>query len=462
MILENSYDIVNSICSYLEDNDVTLVPTENTYLKSLYSTMASINNSNLESAHDIVQDKVINVLSNSIISQLQFIKNEVIPTVDSFYDKLKETIKSYLSSNSLLDINIVPLKMPNFVYHEDFSRTLEHYKNILPNEPIQINGIPKVSEDIMNSVREAASRYYLDNYNDSDGVSAIFNNLSESAIYHSSRLTNKVTATQNHAIVDEALTKYFLADILSKNESLALDIYNVSSLDSLRNILTSVKQYSLAIIARNKDIIESRINHGKGLLVLNFDKSARLINVDKIVYDNFINAGGSPEVILGLFSDNKATPADYFYDNLIASKEKYLSYYEQYSRLEEENRKLNHFDSFKTFFRLLFLNEVSNYSQFEKDFHDINPGSVEKIINLLDEKLRKLVLDDIKDPDSTYKTISEIITSTRYYYTDAYTIMKYIDEEHGGNTDISSTVAIAVIYYLVDYFVDQFYIHYNK
>ncbi len=463
MILQNSFDVLNSITDYLEENKIILSPLENTYLSSLFESSWALPIEGVpslqESAHDVVQDKIIQVLTNSIIGQLNFSRNEVVPAVDAFYEKLMNSIKAYSSGNPLLEISIVPRSMPEIVHNTEFMKIMGSYENIMPVEPIQVSGNPNVTDEIMNRVREAARQYYDENYSGVNGLDGVKNGTDAGLFYAVTTLTNKIAATQNHDVVDEALLKYFLADIFSKNEALAVDLYGLQSLDGLRNILMSIKQYALTMLARNKDIIEGRDNNGKGLLILNYDKVNRTIFVSKVVYENFINAGGTPETILGVFANNKASPTDYFYENLLSMKEKYLGYFHQFSQIEEENRKLNYFDSFKTFFKILFLSDVSTYTDAEKEYHNLNPGATEKIIQLLDEKLQHLVMSDIDNPKSSYKTVFRIIATTRYYYTDAYTLLKYIDDEHADGKDISSTVAIAVVYYLVDYFVDQFFVY---
>jgi hypothetical protein len=461
MILQNSFDVLNSITENLESNKLGIAPIENTYLTALYESsdyaipMEGIPSLN-DTAHDIVQDKIIEVVSKSLIDQLSFLRSEIIPAIDSFYEKLKNTLRSYSISNPLLDVAIVPCSIPEIVNNDYLSKLLDSHKELVPIEPIQVPlGMP--NDELMTRVEEAARHYYEENYgngpSDMDQFgNGIFANLKETIPY----LSDKIISSQNHDILKEALTKFLVADVLDKNQDIAVDIYSTVSLDSLRDFINSVKRYALAIAARNLDIALSRQNDGKGLVILSYDKHNKTIYVDKVVYDNFLNAGGAPEVILGVFANSKSSPSDYFYSNLIEFKDKYIENFQQYSVIEEATRELNYFDSFKTFFRLTFLSDTANYTEYEKKYHDLNPGATEHILKLLDEKLNKLVLEDIKDPKTMYQTVTWILATSRFYYTDAHRLLNYINSEHSDDKDISSTVAIAAVYYLVDYFADQF------
>lgn len=462
MILQNSFDVLNSLDDALSNTDIILDAAQNTYLSSLlYETTEDVlhpvigKSSATETGHDIIQDKMIEVISKSIINQLGVIRSEIIPNIKSFYEKLKETIKAYNSNNPLLDISIVSRSIPEILNTDEFRKLLDSFKDIIPVEPIKFTGLNSYSDDLMNRVNAASREYYQENYHDANILDKIYNGTYSNIFYGLDSLSYKINSTMHHDILEEALGKYLMLDFISSHEDLAVELINADSLDHLRNVFSSIKRYLLSILARNKDLIENRSNGGNGLLVINYDRYAKTINVNAEVYQNFLNNGGCPEVILGVFASSKSSPSDYFYQNLIDLKDKYLENFHQYSRIEEETRKLNYYDAFKTFFRLLFLQETSNYSEFEKEYHNLNPGAQERIIDLLNEKLDKVYIDAIKDDSALYNTVARILTSTRYYYTDAHNLLKYIDEEHTDDKDISSTVAIAVIYYLVDYFVDQ-------
>jgi hypothetical protein len=462
MILNNSLDVLNSLAETLESNHVILDTVNNTYLAALMSqTTENVLHPMMgasavtETGHDIIQDKVIDVVSKSVINQLNIIRSEIIPTIKSFYENLKNTIKSYNGTNPLLELSIVPRRIPDLLYDDKIASLLKSFKNLVPIEPISSDLTDLPSDELMKRVRAASREYYQQNYGDSSLLDKMTDGTDASLRYELSALNLKVNSVLPHNIIEESLTKYLLLEFLSNNEDLALEIYNVDSLDHLRNLFDSIRKYTLSLMARNKDVIESQSNNGNGLLIINYDKANKTINVNAEVYDNFLKNGGSPEVILGVFADNRSTPSDYFYQNLIDFKDKYLDSFNQYARIEEETRRLHYYDSFKMFFRLLFLQETSNYTDFEKEYCNLNPGAQEKIIEMLDEQLSTVTLDDIKDDYSLYQTVTRILTRTRYYYTDAHRLLTYIDEEHTDGKEMSSTVAIAVIYYLIDYFMDQ-------
>ncbi len=465
MLTDSSTEIVRSLSDAINEKNVFLAPMTNTYLWELYKNSIVDNllskdgllNNNLsltETDHDLVQDKVIEVLSNSLINQINFLKTEVVPIVDSLYEKTKDLLKSSLDSDGIASIQIVQKDLHDALKDPAIRNDIDKFRNIaptkLPNFSISFSNI---TDELINRIKLAASEYYQGNTSAAgDYIHQITVDKLKGTL---TNLPYPIDHIHHHEVVEDALTRYFINETLRNNEDLAADVIDNQGLSDLRKKLDTIRTYLAPVLSKNVELVEQREKATYGVVVIRIDRPNDIIYVNGPVYRKFLEQGGSVETVLGVALDKDASVNDYSFNSLLTNKEKYSTYYKEYVSLVHSRNEMNLYNDFCDYFKTIFYADRNNYGEREEKYLKLNPGIHEEVNRRLDKMLSTLRLDDVRGSKALYSTISRLVAKSRFYYTGVYELMHYMEEEYKEGDDVAQVATVAMIYYLVDYFFDQ-------
>lgn len=465
MLTDSSSSIIHSLSQAINEKNVVLTPVPNSYLWELYKDSIvdytlldnGLSNNNLsltETNHDLLQDKIISVLSKSLINQINLLKTEVVPVVDSLYEKTKELLKSSLASGSIESIEIIQKDLHDALKDPSIRNDIDKFKNIesTPLIPTFVSS-EKLTDEMMNRIHLAATEYYREN------TSAASSYIHDMTV---DKLTNciwnlplAIVAIHSHDIIDQALDRYFINEMLRNNEDIAADLIDNTGLSDLRKKLDNIRTYTLPILSKNIDLVERRSNTTYGIVIIRVDRQQDKVYVNGPLYRKFLEQGGTVETILGVVMDKNASVDDYSINNLLEGKEKYTAYYKDYLTLASSRSEMELYNNFIDYFPTIFYNDRNNYGEEEEKYVKLNPGTHEEIKRRLHKELKLVRLHDLTSPKGLYKTISKIVAKTRFYYSGVYELMYYMEEEYKEGDDVANISAVAMIYYLVDYFFEQ-------
>ncbi len=456
MIKSETYNIADDISESLYKDNIALVPVNNTFLFDLYSLTDSepyeITDLNKVSEHDLLQDKLTELLSRTVASQIAMIKSEVVPVVESVYEEIKKVLNSYLTEDFVGSINIVQKDVHDFLFSEDWSDLVK--KHYLENvEAPRSLSIKDLDDSTLNRIIEASTMYTSQNTNAAIDIIEKLNAQKVKSILYGS--TSELTTHDNHSNLDEILPRLLLNETLKNNEDIALDVYSSSGLNQLRDYLNHNTKFLVTLAENNRKIAEQKMNPNYGLLVLSIDKNTNTIYVNGPVYRKFLEDGNDNSILYGLLVDKSTNVTNYSISSILSNKEKLVNYFNSYLQLAKTNRELNLFNSFKSFFIIIFNNSLAEKSKFEDEYINTHPGAIEYMHKKVRTLLDNVKLNDIIDLNNLYNTVMMLVTKSRFFYTDAYKILTYMTKESDENMEPQMAAAIAAIFYLVDYFLEQ-------
>lgn len=185
---------------------------------------------------------------------------------------------------------------------------------------------------------------------------------------------------------------------------------------------------------------------------LSYDKPEQgVIVVNKRIYDRFLNEGGSPEVVMGSYLHDRVNDVE----TLLANRDTYIKYYNTRLLKVRSDNKLRVIITMRKHIELLIANEIV------KSLPEVEDKGVWKGISLdhvvaqthLRKCIDRLVLSDM---DDMYSTVRDIVLKVFFNETDVPKLIELIDSNsQGEDTDIKSAVNVAIIDYIVDWFMHQ-------
>ena len=467
MLIDKDFTLTNNLAETLAEKSVTLSPVNNTPLAELcrlsinpwfldFTPIFANNNVTQYTEHDILQDKMIDLLSKSVTQQVSFIRTEIVPEIDNIYMEVKNHINSSMNRNPESDINLVQIDRPQILDTSLFLSDIEsRFKGATTTPPI-LDAYPSdTSSEVIEQVRESIKNYYQ---GDRSGSFEYASTLTNDQIIHA--LVNYGNnTTDNHERLAGAVNGYILTQVLKSDDELASQIYGNKSANSLRDFLKSLETYYGPTILALKDHLEKVSSGGpNSLLILRVDDAANTMYVNGPIYRQWITNGGDNRVLYGILADPEVSPLNFTISSIDASKEKYIKYWEKYLVLEQAKQTVNTLNYFREYMRVVFFTRLSgNKAPFEKEYEEITPGSLEAIKDRFATMLSHVTVSNLVTDKDLYDTIMEIVCKSRYYYTDAYRILNYMvaESKSGTENDSSSLAMLAVVYYLVDYFIEQ-------
>ncbi len=454
MLKQETLDLASGIADALSKKNVVLAPVNNTFLFDLYASSedAIYSTTNADTEHDLLQDKLIELLSRTVTAQVSMIRSEVVPVVNDIYGEIKNTLNDYLNNDFVGSINIVQKDIHDFLSSQDWQDLVKrHYiENVVsPAEP----RLKVVDDAIMDRVREAATAYTSQN---TSALVDIIEKLNASHIFSVLRTSNTELASgDNHSNLDRILPKLILNETIKNHEDLGLELYDVTSINQLRDYLNNNTKFLVTLAENNRKIAEQKMNPSYGLLVLSIDRNTNTIYVNGPVYRKFLEDGNDNSILYGLLVNKSSNPSDYSLPSILNNKEKLLNYFNSYLKLSKTNTELNLFNSFKSFFTLIFNSHLANRSKFEDEYINTHPGAIEFMHKQVQKLLANVRLNDISDEKNLFNTVMTLVTKSRFFYTDAYKILTYMQNESQDDMEPQMAAAIAATFYLVDYFMEQ-------
>ncbi len=448
-VLHKSSDISDRLVSGIVESE-DLEPGELATI--IQKTTGSDNIDNI-SLHDKALGDTVDTLSNVVKSHISNARTVVKPIVLEMLETMEEFIANNSTINILDDFNIIIKKTPPLLtntYVTDeldgyVGRTLLYpdlkaklksktYDDILPLLLTGNNDVDKLIVDLVSemSVDTIVSIYtsFLTTEHTDDVLT--YQHISMLSSYDK----------MNYGIVIYLLARGLINTVDNDGWDVPLSVYNktLMELRDYAGTLVALALQQTSLLVRTKQ------------LVLSKDMGTKSITVSGEVYTEWLNSGGSPEVVLGILvsdtSNDTSIPA-------IDSKSKdYINTWASFTSFYTTSAKNKLFRSFKDFLLGAHNNLFRELTPIEEEYNNDNSGFRDNVSKLVTDTVNTITH---KDMDDLSCLALKLVARDRFYFTSAYGILNDIQEATIANPDINVREAalLAAINYITDYALDQ-------
>lgn len=300
----------------------------------------SANNVFNENVHDQAMDTVVEAGVKVLNDNNQIARNVVNPIVSKAFDRTQELIEQ--SGHSAINpLSIVPVKTDGFWNSNALSSMIDPYVNApLTDGKIERWWGPVEYDEIFNLIRTGSSSFdneiqaYLERTG-KDSVKTVYQEFFQGVVHDVSH--TKITEYLNiHRNIRDVLLVHLIARSLKRDIPAGLKLARVVY-DSY--MLLVIEQSARVL---NRLLEKQRFYTSNKILVLNYPSfdfeyvrpQDGIIQVNGDIYDNWLEAGGSPEVIFGAFVSGAYRTEGRGYQSLLDNAESFkASWRRQYNLL---------------------------------------------------------------------------------------------------------------------------------
>lgn len=414
-----------------------------------YSTVDNVSQYGLE------LDGFINDISKLVTSHISFAKNVIKPVVVQYAENLKQ----YLETNKLKSpsekFEVSTVDLSEIFLDNSFLDTLTPYegKNILtPDANAALNLAPKTSEELLALVSTGRDR--TDNLIKS-WLAKQKPNFLECVWYNFFSAAN-VAKNEDYQDFNtlSVLNAFEACDIglaiLLMSRKIYDDVQQTDiPLQAYQNFVVQLRDYAGALVYNNLKKIDLLVKNK--ILVVEFKPIEYKAKVNGVVYREWLEKGGSPEVIFGLLVSNNNIASQSLIDEKANDLTKTWESYVLFHNTQESNKV---FDYYKDYLIISLEMSYKDMTDEEKAIIETNPNFYNIVKKLADSEIENLRTTDMHN---VYEVALRIIAKCRYYYTSAFNILSDINEagKVNPNVDVREAALLAAINYLSDYLANQ-------
>ncbi len=420
------------------------------------TTMGTLEN---PTAHSVQMDTLINTLSTEVAKHVSYAKNVVRPLVSELAEKIIKYQAEFRPREASQAMNIVMMNTPSILIDESFLDTLTPYKDksiLTPDRPLVLQ--QKTAEELNKLVTIGHDRTdkliveWLTNQHElflthvwnvffTSSGPALDVTAGSMLVDSANSLVNNTNpyVRANYALAILLLARKIKADVQSSDLSAAsYDTMCAQYIEFAGSVLTA-SLARIALYARNQTLVIEKNSYNLTIVV----------NGD--VYTQWLQTGGSPEVLLGiLISDNAPSTIPLINEAI----DQYRRQFESYSSFYRTRETGNVYKYTKNLIEAEFNNLMGTVEDVETGVRTANSNIVNEIIAAAKATIDGYTAKDLEDP---FAIALQLIAKIRFSYTSSYQILSDIHEasKHNPNVDVREAALIAVINYVSDYVADQ-------
>jgi hypothetical protein len=282
-------------------------------IKSYALNLESVTNGTLDapSTHDMELDQKVEQIARAVLRHISFTRNVVKPVVIDFREKLEIRLKAASMASPADDFNIKSVQLPELFQDEVFKSQVLKFDS-RPLRPDSFINFPSKTVDEINALMLTG---------DKDQDEAIVSWQTRLGpddvlkVWHSFFCTDVLQGVTDGSTFAldrlEVLPTFFKADIFLAIYLLASKLFDqteeaegkAASLAAYQNLVAQLRDYAGATLSFL--VKDSERMMDLEFLVAWIDREKKEIQVLKPIYDQWLENGGKPEVLLGLLVSNK-------------------------------------------------------------------------------------------------------------------------------------------------------------
>lgn len=423
---------------------LSALPNSQTDLDAFYDMCSAATQGNHDySFHDKAMDTAVSELSRLVTTHISHIKGKIVPKVEAF----KSLYNDYLLKNSVKnpseDFEVRAYETPeiltnerflalvssrdgkdpiNFKYRLGFEKanSVEDIKHIFT-----LNN-PKIDQDISKWVSSVGHEWIVSTYNDylSNVADGYFDAISRMNYYDA----------VNHGIL------FILVGNASKE---------------LGDKYTWFREYGYDLVFKMLKKIELFQKSKK--LIVDVIPSKKTICVDKKVYDDWLNEGGDPEVILGILV-SPSEDRSYILDTIVPKSKKYKDAWYQFCAYNRSAESVSRDRNLREFLKLRSYELIDEIANDESGTEYKSEIYRKMALSLCDAEIFGFKDKQLNSP---FEIAVTLVAKCGYYKTCGYEFICDMEKAAEENKEISekqdsrAAATIAAVRYLAEYMVSQ-------
>lgn len=409
-------------------------------------------------AHNAAFDDAVKFLSGVVATHVSNAKNIIAPLVMAVADGIIKRMAD--DPTSLKTYEIVQNNLPSPMLNEGFKDLIDRTKGGVYAKPednlflgqrtaqqildLMLTGSKEYDDSIREWFIGLGDAYFVSLWDtffrdphdpdlmlfkDTDFMSVLSNNSKDEKKYGC-----------NFALAIFLLSRG-LMDNVQENSGLSLERYTV--------IVGQYRDAAAVRLAQDYEAFDLALK--SGTLVEFVNNFTMTVTVNGPVYVEYLKAGGSNELILGAIVSQE-TPT--LVSHMEGKDQVYMDAWNRYHSIVKASNQMSAFGKFKDHALSSFNAELSNRSTFEQEYIDTNPGHETYMTERVNQILNELKPEDISNP---YELAMRLVCQARFYYTDAESILRSIDQagKQNPNIDVREAALIATIEYCCKYLANQ-------
>lgn len=483
MIRTSSFDKAITVALNLQDTNKSLVAIEDTPVGRLVAPLIApnlfrVNDGNTYSIADIVGilqttgnvegvdpydynlKQFVELASKGVKNTIHLTKNIAIPVIEDIATACEDAVADK-TVNRGFALNIIDDGAKSILDSAILENAVERYTDVALNK--EIGTVPyheaRSTEQVMGLMKVGLEKFdkeveeWLAKACGSENVIDLYFRIFSQGNYSSS-LVNAIGKDSNSYI--NAIIVFLIALGLSKD----FDPNITLSKSEYENQMSNVICYSAMVV--KQAIGRKKSNSITKYLVDSFppanqefsydEPSKGVIVVNKDLYNQFLEAGGTPEAIMGSYLSDRENQ----YDKLIEKVSDYTRIYN--ARLLQARS--NNTDQATLTLRRTILNKM--YAEIDHCRPEVTDKGLwsgvvidcEKAYALVDKLVAKV---NVLDLNNIYLAVKEIVLAVFFQTTDVEELLTYIDNAQAlcDKSEIQTAVNVAIIDYVVNWFFSQ-------
>lgn len=401
--------------------------------------------------HNKALDDIVDLLAKSVASHVSVAKNVVTPVVERIANKIIEITTHEIPKLDTYKINIVDLPTP--MQNDAFRSSIEKAGGGIYSNPdgylkhgersptalldMMLTGSKDYDEKIREWYASKGDEFFFSIWNN------LFRDINESnpsKVKHFLDFIDSDTDGTDAALAIYLISRKLLDDT-PEDTGMTLSQYN--------KLLNQFKDTAAVKLSREYENNDTR---GRtGILVTSVDDRKKEVFVLNKTYTDYITNGGRNEAILGSIISGVIP---YNVEKLRSTDIDTIGAWDRYNLFSKTNIRVKALNFFKNTALSVFLNDLADLNEFEKGYVLEHPEHIQKCGDLAQEYINSI---NDKAMEDVYGFTMNLVTSCRFHYTSAQTILQSIHDITTTNKDIPVREAalIATTEYLIDYLSDQ-------
>lgn len=408
--------------------------------------------------YDLTLTNFVSLASEAIRRTAYLTKSVALPVIEDITERCEAKLNEVTGGVGLA-LNIVPDTQAEILVNPVLTNAVEPFVAIAgpntstinvhdPRDSAQLLEIMRVGYDDFDKEMEAWMAAHLS----SDLVVNVYKRVFSSA----AGVSDMVNVFDGSAdSYPEALVCFLLCRGLVQNPD---DNINMSAAN-YDSGMAMISNYSAMVVKRamrhfaradkNERVVLRYPRQGQELSYDNPEQGVIVVN--KTVYDKFLAEGGSPEAVMGSYlfdrSDNKA--------DLLENRDMYVKQYNTRVMKLRSDARLRAIITMRKTIERIVADEITRTLPDNTDKGlwagiDINQAAAQNNLRRGVDRLR------LEDLDDMYSAIRDIVLNVFFSETDVPKLIELIDANSKDNEDnIKSAVNVAIIDYIVDWFMHQ-------
>lgn len=194
---------------------------------------------------------------------------------------------------------------------------------------------------------------------------------------------------------------------------------------------------------------QQAINRGE--IYISRDARTKTITVRGEVYRTWLRTGGKPEILFALLIKERSENNIAAIDPLREQMQKEWTSFANVARVRYANEELARF---RDNLSIAFYRDLRKAGELELEYQRENPGHIDRVHRAFEDEIEMISLGDTRD---LLRLVTRVVARARFYYTDAYKIVKAIDTACMADETLSVEEAVraASMEYIADFICDQ-------